>query len=131
MQKGTVELKEEKDNIVVFEPKLITGGKEPPSEFNNWLDKLEVGLVFTCRDKLATDIRQPNYFALALFKIGGRDGKVTFLLSPDNPTGLPVDSQRFCNRFDLFETIDTFVEEGQQQTVLQETEKTDGNGDRV
>src|ERR1041385_3442125 len=126
------EIKEEEDNIVDFKPKLVAvGGKEPPSEFNNWLDKLDVGAVFTAQDKLATSPQQPNYFMLALFKIGGRDGKVTFLQSQDNPGGFPVNTQRFCNRFDLFETIDTYVEEGQQQTVLQETEKADGNGDRI
>jgi hypothetical protein len=107
MAKGIeVQQQEEKEDNVV---QLITGGKEPPSTADNWLDELPIGAIFTVQDKLASDIRDPNYFNLGLFKIAERDGKVTYLQSLDNPKGMPVNPTRFCNRFTKYEEITGYV----------------------
>jgi hypothetical protein len=107
MAKGIeVQQQEEKEDNVVH---LITGGKEPPSTGECWLDELPIGAIFTVQDKIASDIRDPNYFNLGLFKIADRDGKVTYLQSLDNPKGMPVNPVRFCNRFTKYEEITGYV----------------------
>lgn len=102
---------EEKDNVVnMSDFKLITGGKDGASGGGNcWLDDLPVGSVFTVQDKMASQPSQQNYFNLGVFKVGGRDGKVTYLQSMENPKGEPVNPVRFCNRFDLYLDITGYV----------------------
>jgi hypothetical protein len=119
-----VQQEEKEDNVV----QLITGGKEPPSTADNWLDELPIGAIFTVQDKLASDIRDPNYFNLGLFKIAERDGKVTYLQSLDNPKGMPVNPTRFCNRFTKYEEITGYVlaKEQEQERAQHERDRLQG-----
>lgn len=115
---------EERTNILAFE--VITGGKEPPSTGNCWLDELDKGCVFTVQDKLATDLRNEGYFILGLFKIADREGKVTYLQTLSNPKGFPINPVRFCNRFDLYEKLGVLYIQGEQ-----EEGNSNGESDRL
>lgn len=94
---------EEKDKVVKlsgFEPKLITGGKEPPTDHgSDWLTPLEVGHVFYVQSK--TD---PMDFSLGLFRKLKQDNKVVILESPQLPTEVPVVPTRFCNRYLMYQS---------------------------
>jgi len=94
---------EEEDNKVVnkgFEPKLILGGKEPPTDYgSDWLTPLEPGHVFYVQSK--TD---PMDFSLGLFRKLKQDGKVVLLESPQLPHEVPVIPTRFCNKYLMYQS---------------------------
>ena len=118
---------EERNNVFQMSDfKLITGGKEPPTG-NCWLDEHPIGSILAVEDKLATDIRQPNYFNLGIFKIAGRDGKLTYLQSLENPKGEPVNPVRFCNRFNLYLDITGYIVAKEQEEVDHERNRVQGD----
>lgn len=102
MKKGTensmkvIETKEEDDKVLPFKPKLITGGKGPPSD--NWLVDLKVGCVFLCKNK------QPGAFALAQFHVEQKIENAIMLMSNlhNGPEEfIWVDPTNFCNVYKL------------------------------
>ena len=110
-------LEQEKDNVVAFEPKLLIGGKEPPSTGDTWLDKLEIGTCFLVADN------NPMEFVLGLFRISERVGKATVLNSPSAPGNLYINPVAFCRKYRLYETVGVLMDKPQQE------EKSD-DGDR-
>jgi len=109
-------LDKEKDTVVAFEPKLLIGGKEPPSTGETWLDKLEVGTCFLVADN------NPMEFVLGLFRISERVGKATVLNSPSAPGNLYINPVAFCRKYRLYETVGVLMDK-------KEEEKSD-DGDR-
>jgi len=112
-------LDKEKDNVVTFEPKLLIGGKEPPSTGDTWLDKLEVGTCFLVADN------NPMEFMLGLFRISERIGKATVLNSPAAPGNLYVNPISFCRKYRLYETVGVLMDKKEEE----QKEGTD-DGDR-
>jgi len=88
----------EKDNERMAELKLITGGKTPPAD-GNWLSELETGTVFLISDK------QSNDFTLGLFKLVDKTDRTVTLFTPSHKEPIYVHPIRFCNRYNLWETL--------------------------
>lgn len=96
-------IEDEKDTVVNFKPKLITGGKEPPDgTFNgNWLRGMEEGTEFFVSNK--NNRRDP---ILGLFRIVYHTAKSTVLTSPSVPgQPIPVIPERWCTQYDLHEVL--------------------------
>jgi len=109
-----VEKQEEKEDRVT-ELRIIPGGKEPPTEVNCWLDKVEKGTNFVVKDK--TNLRD---FQLTLFVLIDRYERTVVLANPQVPNPILVDPQQFCNKFSLFEDLGTVREPKEEETTIKE-----------
>jgi hypothetical protein len=96
----------EEENVVKFQPRIITGGKQPPSDY--WLLNLPVGSVFLTKGKA-----QAAGFALGEFHVVYKSDKAVHLMSNvEGPeTHLWVDPMSFSNQFRLFEILHEPTEE--------------------
>lgn len=110
-----IKLEEKEERVVDL--KLIKGGKEPPTfTGNNWLSDLPEGTMFFVNSK--TD---PLDFSLGLFQLVKKEGKVIILWSPEirEPDGRPkdifVNSNRFCNRYMLYQQVCVLSPEEQKE----------------
>jgi hypothetical protein len=98
---------QEEEKIIIMENtkpfKLITGGKEPPSESSCWLEKMPVGSIFFVQEK------NPLAFALGCFKLVDIEGivnKAYILIELNTPAQpIPVVPNRFCNKYMLYENL--------------------------
>lgn len=116
---------ENSTNILPFEkPVLLTGGKEPPSTANCWLDKLEEGTLFL--------VSKQGDFNLGLFLLLGRTSeKTTILVHKDNPNQkLYINPGVFCNTFRLYETLGVVKEEEEKPLSVEVINKEETNGDK-
>lgn len=109
---------EETANVVPF--KLITGGKEPPTDTGFWLLDLEVGTVFLARSK-PTGQNMTRSIDLTEYGIFNKatDGAVMlFVVQPGQTTPVWVDGKAFSNgleKFTVLRTNDARIMDGRKK----------------
>lgn len=110
----------------VIQGGLSTAGGEPPSLSGNWLRDLPMGTVFLISDK-----SKPRDFMLGLFRVVGKETKAVALQTTGSNDPIYVNPYRFCNQYELFETLAVLNTEDVPAEQEQEEEKKDDEGNRT
>lgn len=121
IEKDTQEEEEKEIRLKKFEViqgGLSTAGGEPPIISGNWLRDLPLGTVFLISDKT-----KPRDFMLGLFRVVGREQKAVALQTAGTNEPIYVNPNRFCNQYELFETIAILNTEDVPAEEEQEVEK--------
>jgi len=110
--------------VVAFEPRIITGGKEPP-DGDSWLERKPVGSCFLAA-KRAIEPGCPNYM-LGLFRVGAKTEESVVLNSPEHPGNLYVNPGRFSTAWIEFEDLGLMItpEEEQKEKEAQDDSDRD------
>lgn len=109
------------DNVVnLQEYKAQTAGKEPPLFVGNWLANLPLGTVFFVQNK-----SNPMDFRLGLFRLISKEGKVVSLAAPKEQELFNVNPVRFCNSYDLYESMGVVLSPEQIEEEKEDQEENE------
>lgn len=122
-QHKVMEPEEEKDNLVKFEPKLITGGKEPPTTGDTWLEALPVGTCFLAKRKAMN----PTDFILGLFRLSAKTERAVVLNTLEHQGNLYADPVAFCNVFRMYEDLGTLSTEEEEKEHGLHSDRAEGD----
>ena len=90
-----------------FVPRVVTGGKGPPQDTNefDWISSIPINTTVLIQSKKNTE------FPLGQLRVVHKFQKAVVVFVPDqSPKPIPIDPVRFCSQFRLYEVIQTAEE---------------------
>lgn len=110
----------EKDNVVKFE--LLTGGKQPPKQGGNWLNKLNMWAHFVARN---ANISKVDLFHFQINAKYTNSTALVFFIPKEEPTLRFVSTVDFSDDYELMDVLD-YGDPGNRADLIRGLE-TDAN----